>query len=173
MAAGPALAHGDEGMLEVVNAVPTAEGDVVAYTVALTYANDGDPVEGAVVTATARRAGAGAQAPVTLPSIGEGWYAANVNFPGPGRWTVTFTAAEPTATVEAVFEVGETLETTTSAAPATDPPPSTTAAPALVDAEIDTGDDGPPAGLILGAVIAGAGLVAAVIILILRRRSLD
>jgi hypothetical protein len=168
-----ALAHGEDGVLEVVNAVPTPAGDVVAYTVELTYANDGDLVEGAVVTATARRPGSGAEAPVTLPSIGDGWYAANVTFPGPGRWTVTFTATDPAATVDAEFEVVDTPVTTTTTAPTGTGAPPTTAGPELVADEEDVGDDGPPAGLVLGAVVAGAALVAAIAVLVLRRRSLE
>jgi len=172
LGAGPAMAHGDDGTLEVLDAVPTPAGDQVTYTVELTYANDGDPVEGAVVSATVRAPGAGPQEPIALPSIGEGWYAARVTFPGPGRWTVAFAATEPAATVEATYVV-----------PATPPPTTTTAAPATTTTAPEVGarlaaddsdiDDGLPAALIVGVVLAGAALVAVVIILILRRRPLD
>lgn len=172
--AGPASAHGDDGTLEVLDAVPTPAGDAVTYTVELTYANDGDAVEGAVVSATVRAPGAGPQQPVTLPSIGEGWYAGRVTFPGPGRWTVTFAAIEPAATVEATYVVPATPPPTTT--PTTTAPATTTTAPeveaTLTDSDSDL-DEGPPAGLIVGVVVAGAVLAAVLIILILRRRPLD
>lgn len=172
LGAAPASAHGDDGALEVIDAVPTAAGDEVTYTVELTYANDGDPVEGAVVSATVRRPGAGPRESIPLASIGEGWYAGAVLFPGPGRWTVAFAAVEPAATVEATYTVPATPPPPTTVAPAT-----TTTAPAEATADLvpdaADGDDGPPAGLIVGAVLAGASLVAVVIILILRRRPLD
>jgi len=168
--AGPALAHGDEGTLEVVDAVPSATGDEVTYTLELTYANDGEPVDGARVSATVRGPGAGPQQPVALASIGGGWYAGAVTFPGPGRFTVAFAALEPAATLEAVHEVDASPPSTTTTAPTTTAPPEVD--PALV-ADDDDIDEGPPAGLIVGAVVASAVLVATVVVLILRRRPLD
>ena len=169
--AGPAAAHGDEGILEVIDAVPNASGDEVTYTVELTYANDGEPVDGASVSATVRGPGTGLQEAVPLASIGGGWYAGPVIFPGPGRFTVAFAALEPVAALEAVYEVDAAPPSTTTTAP------TTTSAPPEVDpalvADDDDIDEGPPAGLIVGAVAAGAVLVATVIVLILRRRSLD
>ena len=92
--------------------MPTSAGDEVTYTVELTYANDGDPVDGAIVSATVRGPG-GPREPIALASIGEGWYAGPVLFPGPGRWTVAFAAIEPAATIEATYEVPATPPTTT------------------------------------------------------------
>ena len=171
MGTGPARAHGDEGALEVIDAVPTTAGDEVTYTVELTYANDGDPVDGAIVSATVRGPG-GPRGPVALASIGEGWYAGPVLFPGPGRWTVAFAAIEPAATVEATYEVPATPPTTTAPAPTTAPTtiPAVDSDLAASDADID---EGPPVGLIVGAALAAAALVAVVIILLLRRRSPD
>ena len=165
---GPALAHGDEGALEVVDAVPTSAGDEVTYTLELTYANDGDPVDGAIVSATVRGPG-GPREPIALASIGEGWYAGPVLFPGPGRWTVAFAAIEPAATVEATYEVP-------AAPPPTTVAPTTTTVAEPVDADVasvNDVDEGPPAGLVIGAVLAGVALVAVIVILVLRRRSLD
>lgn len=165
----PALAHGDEGALEVVDAVPTSAGDEVTYTLELTYANDGDPVDGAIVSATVRGPG-GPREPIALASIGEGWYAGPVLFPGPGRWTVAFAAIEPAATIEATYEVPATPPTTTMPLTTTTEPTADDPEPAVNEVDID---DGPPAGLIIGAVVAGAALVAAAVVLILRRRSPD
>ena len=168
---GPALAHGDEGALEVVDAVPTSAGDEVTYTVELTYANDGDPVDGAIVSATVRGPG-GPQEPLAAASIGEGWYAVPIRFPGPGRWTVTFAAVEPAATLEVTYEVPATPPSTTTAPPATTTTAPAESDPTIVDDDTDL-DDGPPAGLIVGAVLAGAALIAVVVVLVLRRRSQD
>lgn len=169
--ATPAMAHGEDGTLEVVDAVPTVAGDEVTYTVELTYANDGDTVDGAIVSATVRGPG-GPQEPLAAASIGEGWYAVPIRFPGPGRWTVTFSSAEPVATVEVSYEVPATPPSTTTAPPATTTTTPPESDPTIVDDDTDL-DDGPPAGLIVGAVLAGAALVAVVVVLVLRRRSLD
>ncbi len=117
----PALAHGEDGTLEVIDAVPTAAGNEVTYTLELTYANDGDPVDGAVVSATVRQPGAGPQDPIALASIGEGGYAGPVTFPGPGRWTVAFAAIEPAAEIEVTYQVPAGPSPATTAAPTTRP----------------------------------------------------
>ena len=171
LGATPAGAHGDDGTLEVLDAVPTPAGDEVTYTVELTYANDGDPVDGAIVSATVRGPG-GPQEPLAAASIGEGWYAVPIRFPGPGRWTVTFAAVEPAATLEVTYEVPATPPSTTTAPPATTTTAPAESDPTIVDDDTDL-DDGPPAGLIVGAVLAGAALVGAAVILFLRRRSSD
>ena len=64
--AGPAAAHGDEVVLEVVEATPSDEGSAVTYRLALTYENDGDGINGATVTATALLAGGDPAAPQAL-----------------------------------------------------------------------------------------------------------
>ncbi len=171
----PASAHGGEGTLEVIDAVPDPTGTTLTYTVELTYENDGDPVDDAVVSATVRGPGAGPQEPVALASIGDGWYAGPVTFPAPGRWTVAFAAIEPAATLDTTQQVVATPTTSATAAPDPTTTTTTTTSPSgPAGGLVDDGavDDGPPAGLILGAVVAGAMVVATGIILVLRRRSL-
>jgi YtkA-like len=169
--AAPASAHGDEGHLEVVNAVPNADGSAVTYTVELTYANDGDIVDGAAVTATVRQQGGGARPPVDLAGAGSGWYAGTIAFPGPGPWRVTFATAEPEATVEASYQVPEPTPSTTTTVATTTPPPTTEDEEAALLAD-DGGstDDGPPTGMVVGLTVAGALLIGTAVFLVIRRR---
>ena len=104
--AGPAAAHGDEVVLEVVEATPSDEGSSVTYRVALTYENDGDGINGATVTATAFLAGGDAAAPQVLTGTGaDGLYEGTVAFSAPGRWRVQFDAADPEAQTSASYRV--------------------------------------------------------------------
>jgi hypothetical protein len=168
----PAGAHGDEGEIEVVNTVPQGDGDAVTYTVELTYANDADPVDGATVTATLRGPG-GAQPPVDLPGVGDGWYAGTVHFPGPGQWRVTFATGDPEATAQVTYRVPEPPPPSTTTVP---PATTTTTPPAASDVEDaqlvadEGGDDGPPAGMVIGLVVAGLLLVGTAVVVVLRRR---
>jgi hypothetical protein len=166
-------AHGDEGRLEVVSQVPSPDGQTVTFTVELTYANDGDPVEGATVTATLRTPGGSPPAPVVLTPAGPGSYTGEVLFPGPGQWRVRIASTDPAAEVEATYRAPEAPPPTT---PSTTLPPAdtpATTAPAATGATLaDDGDGGggPPAALVLGLVVAGAALVAGGVLAVLRRR---
>lgn len=149
----PAGAHGDEGELEVIDAFPTPAGNEVTYTVELTYANDGDLVDGATVTARLSQPGAGPQPPVELIAAGAGRYASTIPFPGPGRWTITFAATEPRAQVRTTYEVP--AEPTTTTGPPATVAPSTTAPGEATLADGDSTDDAPTA-LFVGLGVTGA-----------------
>ena len=124
-AADPAAAHGDEVVLEVVEATPSDEGSAVTYRVALTYENDGDGINGATVTATAFLAGGDPAAPQALTGTGtDGLYEGTIAFSAPGRWRVQFDAADPEAQASATYRVPAPAPPTTSAAPATTLPPA-------------------------------------------------
>jgi hypothetical protein len=69
--ADAAVAHGDEGTLEVVDATPSDVGSSVTYRVALTYANDGDPIDGASVTPTAVLRGSTPEPPITMTATAD------------------------------------------------------------------------------------------------------
>ena len=169
--ASPAAAHGDEGLLEVVAATPSDVGSDVTYRVSLVYANDGDAVDGATVTATAVLDGE-PQQPVTLASAGEpGIYEGTVSFPTAGRWTVRFATEDPPARVQTTFRVEPPPPPTTAApAPTTSgpPPTSTPVEPQLADE--DTDSSGPPVGLIVGLVVTGLAAVAGGVALFVQRR---
>jgi hypothetical protein len=128
-----ALAHGDEGVLEVVAVEPQPDGSV-RYEVVLTFESDGHAVAGAAVTMVAEEPGGGVVGPVGLtPTAIEGHYEAFLTLPGPGEWTVRFTSIEPQAVTELAATtppatslaapVGDTAAPTTpTTAPATDAP---------------------------------------------------
>jgi hypothetical protein len=165
-----ASAHGDEGELEVLEATPSDVGSTVTYRVALTYAGDGDPVGGAVVTATAVLPGQPPQAPVTMPSSGDGVYEATVSFPSPGDWTVQFDSEDPVATLQVTFTVEAPPPTTEAPATSTVPPTTAVAPDEATLTDDDGGDDGPPAFLVVGLVVAGLLVVGGGVALFVRRR---
>ena len=165
-----AHAHGDEGTLEVLEATPDDTGSAVTYRVGLAYANDGDVVEGATVTATATLSGQDETASVTLADAGGGVYEGTVAFPRPGRWVVRFAATEPAAELQASFRV-QPPPPTTAAPPVSTVVPTTTVPPEDATlADDEGGDDGPPAFLVVGVFVAGVLMLAAGTALVLRRR---
>ena len=173
-AADPAAAHGDEVVLEVVEATPSDEGSAVTYRVALTYENDGDGINGATVTATAFLAGGDPAAPQALTGTGtDGLYEGTIVFSAPGRWRVQFDATDPEAQASATYRVPAPAPPTTSAAPATTLPPATSAAvePTLTEDDTETGSDDPPVGLFAGLAVAGLVFVGAAVYVVRRRRT--
>ncbi|MET0913346.1 MAG: FixH family protein [Acidimicrobiales bacterium] len=175
-AAGPAAAHGDEVVLEVVEATPSDEGSAVTYQVALTYENDGDGINGATVTATAFLAGGDPAAPQALTGTGtDGLYEGTIAFSAPGQWRVQFDAADPEAQAQAsaTYRVPAPAPPTTSAAPAITLPPPTSVAvePTLTEDDTETGGDDPPVGLFAGLAVAGLVFVGAAVYAVRRRRT--
>jgi len=170
LAPGVAHAHGDEGRLEVVNGTPDDTGSAVTYRVRLTYLNDGDPVDGATVTATPALQGQPPAEAVPMTGTGTGIYEATIGFASPGRWTVRFDAADPLATAETTFRVQPPPPTTEPSAVSTVPPTTTVPADGATLADDDGGSDGPPAFLVVGLVVAGVLLVGGGTALLLRRR---
>jgi hypothetical protein len=58
---------------------------VAEVTVGLTYANDGDPVTGALVTMVASAPNRGATSPVKLMEVGLGGYQGRIELPSSGN----------------------------------------------------------------------------------------
>ncbi len=118
--ATPAGAHGETADLSVD--VVARSGSTVEVQVALSYTDDGHPVEDAQVTASATGPGGATAGPVTLVAIGLGGYRGALPAPTAGTWTVRAESADPVASAEASVEVAG------SAAP--DPPDGDDSAPA-------------------------------------------
>jgi hypothetical protein len=162
-AAGARVAHGGDGVIEVEAAHPTSTG--VHFIVRLTYQNDGDPVSGATVTATAVGPGGQETDPVELSPSDAGGYQGPVDMPEPGEWTVRFRSADPPATLEQATEIpeaasgdetggeaGGTPATDEGFAPAEDGTGGSGAA-----GEDDSGSDGLPVLLIVAAAVVAVG----------------
>jgi hypothetical protein len=172
----PAAAHGETGELEVVEATPDDTGSSVTYRVRLTFTNDGDPVGGATVTATASTVGQAPLPPVSLDAGPDGVYAGTVTFPAPGEWSVRFASADPEAGLTVSYTIEPPPPPTTAPPPSTSEPgpvTSTATDPDLVEETATGGDDGPPAGLVVGLVVTGVLAVAAGITLFVRRRKAE
>lgn len=157
--AAPAAAHGDTGLLEVVEATP---GDdlSVRYVVLLRYANDGDPVDGATLTVTASGPDGGAVS-APMAGIGDGRYEATVAFPSPGVWGVRIATGEPAAVVERTETVG---------APTTTVPTTTSSTSTTVAAPAGTSDDDGGGGPMKPASIVALAVAALAIVFVLRRQ---
>ncbi len=169
----PAGAHGDEGVMELIEQEPAEDGGErrsVNYLVGLVYANDDDLVEGATVTAVATGPGGARTAPVTFTPAGPGRYQGTVTFPGPGRWTVVFSSADPVAEARTQEELAPPPPTTTTT---TTTVTTTTTEATEVDSEpVDDGDDeGGSTGVVAAGVLGVLLLAVAGYALVTRRRA--
>lgn len=149
-----AVAHSDQGLL-ALTAEAAADARVVLLDATLKYANDGDVVPNAVVTASATNAAGETPAPLTLADEGEGRYRGELVLPSDGKWDITVRSEEPVASARASVTV------------TTRPPPSTQVLPP-VDDDGD-GDEGPNL-LVVGVPVVVVVLVAAGAYALLRRR---
>lgn len=155
-----ASAHGDDGSMEVLDSQQVGPRRI-RLEVAIPYSNDGDQAENAIVTASLTGPDGQTVTDVALPRTAEATYAAEVDVPTEGAWTIEVASTDPTAaaSIETVVRPEEAA-TTTTVAPATTRPsaesPSTEgrsetelAAPANRSQE--------NGGIGAGAWLAGAG----------------
>lgn len=184
----PARAHGDDGAIEVVRAEPVGSS-TVAFEIALTFTNDGDPADGATATVVAEHAASGTSVgPVPLEPTGEpGRYAAAVTLTEPGEWQVRFSSLSPVATLVVPHTVAAAPEPPTTTAPPTTVAPTTTAPdtmPTTDDGEqpengevttardaADDDDDGSSAGVVIGVVVIVIAVIGGVAYALRRRAS--
>lgn len=141
--ASPVAAHEGGGTLTVESS-DTTDATSVRYVVRLIWNNDSHPAAAADTTMTAVPVGEDGTAltPVGLePVDDDGRFAATIEFPTPGAWTVRFTAITPEATLEVPQQIDPPSTTTTTEAPSTT---STEAATPTTDppAENDEDEDG-------------------------------
>lgn len=195
---GLAGAHGDDGVIEVTAATPTAPS-TITYDIFLTYLNDGDPAEEATVTMAADGPDGATVGPIPLTPTGQpGHYGAAVTFPAPGIWQVRLSSLSPLA----LLERSETIEpdtpstmavTSTTASVATSNPstsiaptttiretstastspsstnPSTTTGSSTTATTSSSGEDGPPLGLVAAGGLGAVALTTGAIVMIRRR----
>lgn len=149
--AGPALAHGDTGEIEVGDA-EVVDALTVEFPVRITYTGDGhaaEEVEGLVVSG---KGPDGATLPPTdafTPGDAPGVYIARVELPSEGTWDLLIEVAQPAATATLTADAGAAV-----VAPADEPdaeppvgaaPPGDPDDPAVADdapADADDGSDG-------------------------------
>lgn len=176
-----AVAHSDEGKLEVVSVTPS--GTTAVITVRLTYGNDGEPVDAATVT-VAGDDGAGVRLdPVPMKRTqAAGEYSADVTFPSAGSWNLRVTSVTPAATLTLTQPVTAdpgvtaptTLDAVTSAPQPTDGADRPSSEPLVSPAPVlETADTG--TGLlswVIGAAVLAAIVIAAAMV-VSRRRSDD
>lgn len=165
LTAQPAAAHGDAAVLavEAQDLIPAG----VHLEVSARYENDDELVADAVIAVTGTGPGGEtlAATPLTAVPDTEGLYAADLDLPAPGVWTLQVRATEPEGAID--VSVSVPAETTTTVAETT-----TTAASATTTPEEAEDSDGSSSALPL--VIGGVVLVAVAaggVVLVRRRRS--
>ena len=162
-------AHGDVGIFSV-NVDGRVEGTSLTYEVLLSYENDGDPVDGAVVTATATPSDGSPPVTATLTPTGDpGTYATTLTVQ-PGTHAVTIVSEDPAARIERSVTVPDEAPSTTSPVAISPQAPTTSAAEdSSGDATISDDDDSSSAIVIGAVVLAALGLVAAGVTVARRR----
>jgi hypothetical protein len=191
--AGPAGAHGDDGIMEVL----VAEADAMEITVevGIVYADDDHLAIDATVEATATGPAGAVVGPVEMPNRRDAIYGATFEVPTAGDWSVEVTSENPDAT--AVEQVTVTAPTTTRPPPTSapdgdetvadvddDPAVTTTVGATTIDEEpeddetvaadvidADDSEDGIPAWLIGAVVVVALAAIAAVLALGARSRA--
>lgn len=150
-------AHDGKGVLVIESQGP-AQGLAIPVVVRLTWQDDGHAAVDATVTATAVADDGTATTPVPLePLDQDGRYAATVETPRPGAWTIRFTSVTPAATLEVEETVSPPTTTSTTAQTTT-----TTETPLKTAAET-TPDEGLGLGGVLAAIFLGAVVIACAI----------
>ena len=157
-----ALAHGDDGFLELAATTPSG-AMTSSYDVVLRYSGDGEPVSKASVTIVAERPGSTPIGPTVMTAGTQpGHYTATITFPTAGEWTVRFSSISPRATLEQAQTVKPAPTTTTA-------PATTTTLPTLDLRPGDTdsgGSKGP--GILVAALVAT--VIVGVTVYVLRGR---
>lgn len=120
--ASPASAHGGDAVITVLSSESTAAG--VHVEVRLSYANDGDPIGGKSLTATAANASGAIGSPVAMTYTDDGRYVAEIPL-AVGGYTVSVASLAPEVSIE--FPVAHIAPTTEP--PTTEPPMSVSTVP--------------------------------------------
>lgn len=182
---GVASAHGDEGELTVTK-LELVGPTTVAVEAGIVYEGDGHLAEDAEVTATLRGPGGATVGPVQLVRTGESTslYAATVEVPAAGDWSVEVISTEPAAEAVQSISVTEQAAPVSSTTTPTDDSgdaaagedTSTTAADEL-DAEpvtataADDEESSPNLTLVVGASLVLFAIVMVGAVLVARQRA--
>lgn len=182
---GTASAHGDEGELTVTKLEQVGPTSV-AIEAGIVYEGDGHLAEDATVTATLIGPGGATVGPVQLTRTGESTslYAATVEVPATGDWSVEVTSTEPAAeATQAIAVTEQAAAASSTTAPATDGDTAdgttTTAAAEELDAEpvtttAEAEEDeasSPNLTLVVGASLVLFAIVMVGAVLVARQRA--
>jgi hypothetical protein len=181
---GVASAHGDEGELTVTK-LEQVGPTTIAVEAGIVYEGDGHLAEDAEVTATLSGPGGATVGPVQLVRTGESTslYAATVEVPAAGDWSVEVTSTEPAAeatqsisVTEQAAPVSSTTTPTDDAGDAAGEDTSTTAADELDAAPVtataaDDEESSPNLTLVVGASLVLFAIVMVGAVLVARQRA--
>ena len=162
--ARPVHAHGGPGVVELRSEGSVPEGPT-EVAVSITYENDGEPAEGAIVDATASGPRGVVTPPVRLQSTADpGIYRAGLELPAPGEWTVTVTSAFPPGSLAVPLTVrpatsdhaaASTTGTSTTTASTTTSTTSGPTAPTLEEPEVGGAEGGTDRTNLVVAAVSG------------------
>lgn len=124
--ASPAFGHSDEGEMKITKATATSP-TTIELEAGITFANDNDLAEEAVVTATATDQAGASVGPIAMPRRTGALYAATIEVPGPGVWTIAVSSTEPVASASTQVDTTTPTTTSSSSSSTTTSTPSTTA----------------------------------------------
>ncbi len=155
----PAHAHGGPGVVELRSEGSVPEGPT-ELAVSITYENDGEPAEGAIVDATASGPDGAVTPPVRLRSTADpGIYRAGLDLPAPGEWTVTVTSAFPPGSLAVPLTVrpatSEPATASTTTASTTTSTTSGPAVPTLEEPEVGGAEGGTDRTNLVVAAVSG------------------
>jgi hypothetical protein len=160
----PAHAHGGPGVVELRSEGSVPEGPT-ELAVSITYENDGEPAEGAIVDATASGPEGVVTPPVRLGSTADpGIYRAGLELPAPGEWTVTVTSAFPPGSLAVPLTVrpatsdpalASTTGTSTTTASTTTSTTSGPTVPTLEEPEVGGAEGGTDRTNLVVAAVSG------------------
>lgn len=140
--ASPALAHGADAVITVLSSESTASG--VRVEVRLTYANDGDPIGGKALTATATDAAGSSSSPVEMTYTEDGRYNAEIPVP-PGEYRVSIASVAPEVAIEVpVIRVAPMTALPPTTAPPLTESPSTAVSTTLAQPAATPSPDSSP-----------------------------
>lgn len=166
---GTVSAHSDVGEMELTAFEQTGP-TTVEIEVGIVYEGDGHLAEDATVTATLSGPDGATVGPVELTwaGVGSSLYAATVEVPVIGDWSVAVTSIDPAGAVDGSLTVVEQAGTPTTEAPPTTSAPSTTEdapEPVTLDDELAADQDAADEGGVSPTVVVIACLVLAALVI--------
>lgn len=174
----PASAHSDEGEMTITNASATSP-TTIDVEAGITYGDDDDLAEEALVTVTATDQAGTSVGPIAMPRRTGALYATSIELPKPGIWVLAVSSTDPAANAEAQVDTTSPVATSASSSSTTTPTttpttPSTSATAETPDAsQTDTSEqtDNSTATVVIVAIALIAAIGAGIAIVMRARRS--
>ncbi|MCB1006038.1 MAG: hypothetical protein KDB35_17795 [Acidimicrobiales bacterium] len=168
----PAFGHADEGEMKITKATATSP-TTIEVEAGITFANDDDLAEEAVVTATVTDQAGTSVGPIPMPRRTGALYAATIELPNPGTWTIAVSSTEPTANATTQVDTTTAVSTSQASTTQTTSATSTTAGTAVASSTTtpEQTDNSTTTVVVAAIVVAAAIGVGAALVLRSRRNT--